>query len=232
MLIQRTDISFALQYGRPIHFFRDRISEVEITLVSRGLSLDRSSAACAIRHSGLDPDLHEILVDVTSVASLLNNMPASLTLDIVTFQETIVSICSRLIRFHPLQSLTHESDVDAAYHIGLTIFTMTLFMQFDNRRVMQYELVSLRLKDVLDHRLDEVGDDLLLWLLFIGGIWISGGTDRFWLGSRIKSLSRTLGINNWAEVHTCISKFPWIGNVHDELGLAVWDAVSESSQLP
>ena len=208
------------------------MSEVPTMLASKGLYLDRSSAASAIRHNGLDPDLHEILLDITSVTSLVKNLPTDLTIELTTFQEMLVSICSRLIRFHPLQSLKQKSDIEAVYHIGLTIFMMTLFLQYDHRRILQYELVSLRLKDVLDRGLDEVDDDLVLWLLLIGGIWISSGTDRFWLTSRIMELARRLGLNSWADVHGYVSTFPWISTLHDQPGRAVWNSVYEGSQMP
>ena len=232
ILIQRTDIVFALQYGRPILFFRDSMSEVQITLASSGLSLDRTSAASAIRHNGLDPNLYEILLDVKSLTSLFNNILADLTIDLNTFHEMLVSICCRLIRFHPLQSPRQESNIDAVYHIGLTVFMITLFLQYGGRQTSPYELVSLRLRDVLDGELNELDDDLVLWLMFVGSIWVSGGTDGSWIISKIRRLARRLGINSWAKVQRSVSTFPWISALHDQLGRIVWNSVYQSPQTP
>lgn len=196
--------------------------EVQITLASKGFGLDQIAAASTIRHNGMDPSLYKILLDVASVSSLFNDSPAGLKLDTNTFQEILVSVCSRLIRFHPLQSPKQKSDIEAVYHIGMTIFMMTLFLQYDGQRILQYELVSLRLQDVLDRGLDDLDNDLVLWLMFIGGIWTLGGTDGLWLFSRIRTLAFRLGVNSWAEVHSCISGLPWIRALHDRPGHAVW----------
>lgn len=204
------------------------MSEVQMALASRGFSHNRVLAASAICHTGLDPDLREILLDVTSLTSLINSIPADQTLDVNTFQEMVISICSRLIRFHPLLSSKGESDIEAAYHIGLTVFMMTLFLQHDGRRILRYELVSLRLKAVLDRGLDELDNDLVLWLMLIGGIWIAGDADELWLVLRISRLGRRLGINSWTEVQGSINKFPWINAIHDQPGRAVWDSAYQS----
>jgi hypothetical protein len=208
------------------------MSEVRNTLAATGFSLDRVSAASAIRHTGLNPNLHEVLLDVISLTSLFNNIPADRTLDIDTFHEILVSILSRLIRFRPLQSSKQESNIEAAYHIGLTVFMMTSFLQYDRRRILEYELVSLCLKDVLDSGLDEHDGDLVIWLIFIGGIWTSGDSDGRWLVSRVRRLVRRLGINSWAEVHSSVREFPWINALHDRPGRAVWNLVYQGSQIP
>lgn len=212
-------------------FFRDRMSEVRNALLERGFDFDRLSAASAIRHTGLDPSLHEVLLDVINVASLFNNIPTGQTLHINTFQEIIVSILSRLIRFRPLQSSKRESNVEAGYHIGLIIFMMTIFLQYDSRRILEYDLVSLYLKDVLDSGLDEQERDLTLWLMFIGGIWVSGDTDGSWFISKARRLLRRLSIKSWREVHNSVRKFPWIDALHDRLGFVVWNLAYREGQI-
>ena len=212
-------------------FFRDRMSEVRNTLLERGFDFDRLSAASAIRHTGLDPSLHEVLLDVINVASLFNNIPTGQTLHINTFQEIIVSILSRLIRFRPLQSSKRESNVEAGYHIGLTIFMMTIFLQYDSRRILEYDLVSLYLKDVLDSGLDEQERDLTVWLIFIGGIWVSGDTDGGWFIWKARRLLRRLSIKSWREVHNSVRKFPWIDALHDRLGFVVWNLAYREGQI-
>lgn len=220
-------MSRALLYGESAVFFRDRMPEAQSMLSSKGLCLDRSSASSAIRHNELDPDLQEILVDVTGVAALFNDLPKGSTIDLSTFQEMLYSICYRLIRFLPLNSSKRVSNIEAVYHIGLTVFTMTLFLQFDNRRILDFELVFLRLKDILDRGLDESDSDLLLWLMFVGGIWISGGIDESWLMSRIRKLASRVNIFTWADVHSSVTAFPWIHAIHDRPARAVWDVVDQ-----
>ena len=231
LLLHRTDITYALQNGGPMVFFRDHMSEVRNTLLERGFDFDLVSAASTIRHTGLNPSLHEVLLDVINVAYLFNNIPSDQKLRINTFEEMIVSILSRLIRFRPLQSSKRESNVEAAYHIGLIIFMMTLFLQCDSRRILEYDLVSLCLKDVLDSGLDEQERDLTVWLMFIGGIWVSGDTDGGWFISKARRLLRRLSIKSWREVHNSVRKFPWIVALHDPLGFVVWNLAYRDGQI-
>lgn len=227
--IQRTDITYALQLGRPILFFRDRMSKVRENFKSRGLNFDIISAPQAIQPNGLDSALYEIFVDVRYLTTLLNSTLPGPVLDVNTFLEMIISVCSRLIRYHPLQDFRQISSLDAVYHIGLIIFMMTSFLQLDGRQILKYDLVALRLKEVLDGNLDGLNDELLLWLVVMGGIWASGGSDGAWLIPRTRELAGRLRIDHWVDARRIISRLPWIKVLHDEGGCALWKQVYQGS---
>lgn len=216
------DVLYALRYGKPILFFRDRISEVRSTLASKGLSFNSISASGEHHYKGINPHLRHILWDVMSVTALFNNLPADKTLDISMFLEIVLSICCRLIRFRPLQSPKPESRREAAYHIGSIVFMTTLFLQWDNRRIQEYDLISLRLREALEDELDAYDGDLFLWLLFIASLWFST-TDRHWLVLKIRMSTVRLGIDRWAQLLDRFCNFPWINNLHDQAGRAVWE---------
>ncbi|PYH91363.1 hypothetical protein BO71DRAFT_51560 [Aspergillus ellipticus CBS 707.79] len=233
MKICKTDITYALQCGEPLLFFRDHMSDVYDTLAAKGFILDRGPTASSIRPNGLNPYLREILIDVTCVANLINSFPIHRMeghINIRTFLEILVSVLSRLIHFCPLKAPKPERRVDAAYHIGLTVFMMTLFLQFDHRRILDYESVSLRLKDVVEDELEDYDAELATWLMFIGGIWTSGDVDREWLIFRIARVVNQLGMKRWEEVRDLVKKFPWINALHDELGLGQWGLVEATRE--
>lgn len=218
------DILYALRYGKPVLFFRDRMSEVRSTLQSRGLNFDPGFTSRKYQEDGLHTDIQDIIADVMSLTSLFNNPPTRQTLDVGTFLEIVISICCRLIQFRPLQSPKPERKREAAYHIGLITFMTTLFLQWDHRRIQEYHLISQRLREVLDEDFDSNDGDLLLWLLFIASLWFAG-TDSHWLISRIKALAVQLGIDDWSRVRDSICVFPWINVLHDQIGRGVWDLV-------
>ncbi|PWY75522.1 hypothetical protein BO70DRAFT_430957 [Aspergillus heteromorphus CBS 117.55] len=222
--ICKTDITYALQYGGPVVFFRDRFSEVSNMLSAKGFNLDRIPATSSIPYNSLNPYLHNILIDATSFTTLSNHLPPNQPINISAFQEMLISILSRLIRFRPLQSPMPECTVEAAYHIGLIVLMMTVFLQFDHRRILEYELVSLRLRDVVESGLDEEEPELALWLVFLGGIWTSGGS-KGWFVERICGLVGRMGMRSWAEVQGLVCKFPWVGALHGPLGRGVWELV-------
>jgi hypothetical protein len=98
---------------------------------------------------------------------------------------------------------------------------MSLFLQHDRRQIMDYDLVTVRLKEVLDYH-QELDDDLALWLMCLGGIWIADDPYRLWLCPMISEFTHTTGIHSWPEVHDRVSKFPWIKVVHEDQGCLVW----------
>ncbi|KAH8898898.1 hypothetical protein GQ53DRAFT_878165 [Thozetella sp. PMI_491] len=221
--ICKMDITYALQFGGPLHFFRDQMSETLAILASRGFHVNRTSTT---RYNELDPCLLEILQDVTSIATLFNNLPTDQTMDMYLFQELVVSVCFRLISFRPIQGSNDESGTEAAFHIGLTAFMMTLFLQNNYRRLIDYDLVTLRLKEVLSRHLHELDDDLGVWLIFIGRAWTWESTDEFWT-RRIEEAVQRLGVTQEADILKSVKKFPWINILHDKLSRMVWASMYE-----
>jgi hypothetical protein len=205
------------------------MSTVRENFKSTGLNFDIIFAPQATQPNGLDPVLYEILVDVRYLTSLLNSTLPGFVLNVNTFLEMIISVCSRLIRYHPLQDFKQISSLDAVYHIGLIIFMMTSFLQLDGRQILKYDLVALRLKEVLDGNLDGLDDELVLWLVVMGGIWASGGSDGAWLIPRTRELAGRLRIDHWADARRIMSRLPWIEVPHDEECRTLWEQVYQGS---
>lgn len=209
-------------------FFRDCFSKVQSTLKSKGFARNRISDIPPTQCEKLDPYLRDILLDALDVAAVLNGSLGDGHLGLITVQEILVSICSRLIQFHPLKSDMPLSLVEAAYHIGLVIYTMSLFLQHDRRRIMDYDLVTVRLKEVLDSAQD-LDDDLALWLMCLGAIWLADDPCRLWLSQVINRFMTRTGIGSWSEVHDRVRKLPWINAVHEDQGRLAWTSALEGS---
>lgn len=249
------DILYSLRYGKPILFHRDKIPEVLKTLNSQDLTFSPNITSKNHTQASINPYLQTILIDIMSLTSLFNNQNSNpptqqkQTLDITTFLEILTSICSRLLHFQPLifqplqsrsksrapkpkpdneNKFTFKFKREEAYHIGLITFMTTLFLQWDHRRVNEYELISRRLRKVLDQDEDDTDLDLelRLWLLFIASLWF-GGTDCGWIRERIRVCSARLGIKCWEGVRRLFcGRFPWIEALHGECGRGVWDFVA------
>jgi hypothetical protein len=218
------DILYAFQYGKPISFFRDRMFEAQTRLASKGFLYDQVFAEYSTRRAHLSPSLHGILIDAISFANFLDAAPNNREIDLYTFSDLLHSMCYRLIRHHPLESTTSLGGEEDAYHIGLTLFVMTLFMQFDNKRILRCDLVSTRWENVLDRDIGELDDDILLWLALMGGMWIHKVPDKSRNNSKMKRLASNLGISTWSEVQAAISPFPWIKAVHETPSFDVWNS--------
>ncbi|EXJ79038.1 hypothetical protein A1O3_08539 [Capronia epimyces CBS 606.96] len=219
--ICKSDLDYALHYGTSPCFYRDRMSDVALALASEGLLMNRHLGDCRSRFDGIDPCLRQILLDVTNIASLFN---MDYKMDPHTFQEVIVSLGSRLVRFHPLSGPPLEGRLESACHVGLITFVTTFFLQCGRRRFLKYGLVGQHLRQVIDRGLDKQDDDLMLWILFIGGTSVLADRDHAWLMPKIQRTLRSLSIETWAGLHQCLVLFPWVNSLHDEAAKALWDA--------
>ncbi|KAL7908079.1 hypothetical protein GGI35DRAFT_486222 [Trichoderma velutinum] len=216
----KVDIMLAIQHGEPPLFFRDRMAKVRDLLAHKKIDFDGNAAASCPQHDFLEPYLHDILVDMMWTTSLLNN---GVKLDLITLQEMIFSIGYRLTQFHPSEEERRLWQLQASYHIGITILTMAVFLHAGRRQILDYERLDHRLKEILDSDLEDYNPELALWLSILGGIWVSGGYDEHWLPPRIRPIATRLNIRSWDEAYIILSHFPWIHALHDDPGHALWD---------
>ena len=162
------------------------------------------------------------------VCALLNER--TVTLDLKAFLEIMISICYRLLRYRSLNDVERPCDSDAAYHMGLIIFMMTTFLHHKHHQIMDYKLVTLCFKDVVDGQSEELDNELLLWLLIVGGMWIAGDSHSEWLSHKIRTTTQRLGVDSRDEARKCMARFPWIDALHDEWSQRLWDELHFGSQ--
>ncbi|KAJ5184276.1 hypothetical protein N7492_001892 [Penicillium capsulatum] len=225
----KADIMLSLQHGRPPMFFRDRMADVHRTLAPRGLPGDVFD--CPVRSLPVEPILLGIYSDVMRICVLLNRAPREPVLEMMVFEEILVSVCYRLLRFRSLNQSQQRADVQSAYHLGLINFMMTTFLQCNRHRILNNRLISTCLRDTLDREWHENGDESTFWLMMCGGLWVSGEADGAWIALRIRELARVLGLVEWDDVRRTVGRFPWIHAVHDDLARKLWEEVWYASSI-
>lgn len=201
------------------------MSKVHDMLATKGLSLERTTSAYSAVNNRLDPRLHDVLLDIMGISNLFNRHLDKKPLDLFGFQEALQSICYRLLHFRSLNEARLNPDLQSAHHIGMTIFMMTIFLQYDQRRIIKYGLISLCVKDVLEHGLDEHEDELAFWLVMLRGIWVSCDTNDDWFILRLQNMAQELGIETWGDARRLLARFPWIDVIHNEPGQKLWSRV-------
>lgn len=229
--VERTDLDFALHWGTTTCFYRDRMTAVAEALTAQGFFMDSTLVDVKSSSNKINPALRQVLVDATNVACLFNRADTNLKLNPAVYQEIIISIGGRLVGFHPLGDPPLTMKLEAAYHIGLIVFLTTMFIQIGRRRFLKYGLVGQCLKNLIHSGLDEDDNDLLLWLLFIGGISVLGGSEQSWVIVRIRTMTTLMGLGSWTELRNHLGRFPWIGSLHDCAGRALWNAAKSISTL-
>jgi hypothetical protein len=158
------------------------------------------------------------------ICRLLNEHLEEKPLDIIEFQEALISICYRLLYFRTLKESRSRHDIQSAYHIGLMMFMVSVHWYNYQSRLAKPGHIADRVKEV-GGMLDEHEDEFALWVLVLGGISALGKDDRAWIFSRIRDKASVLGVNTWDKARKCLVKFPWINVVHDEPGRKLWDQV-------
>uniref|UniRef100_A0A8H7K7V7 Transcription factor domain-containing protein n=1 Tax=Bionectria ochroleuca TaxID=29856 RepID=A0A8H7K7V7_BIOOC len=221
--IAKTDIDFALHYGTPVGFFRDRMPQAAKELGMPTYSLvGGSSVFSTLCSAEASPDLWKIFQDVNGLACWFNN-DVTCDADPDDLQEIIVSVGYRLVRFCSLGSPPTEANLNSAYHIGLVAFLTTLFLKTGGRRFLKYHLVARRLRDIVNRGQHESDKRPLLWLLFMGGISVLEESDQPWLLQRIKENTQLLAIESWTHMQCILCCFPWIHHLHTKPSRHLWE---------
>lgn len=218
----------SLQHGKPTMFFRDCMTDVRRTLLAKGLQLDYPLASPTARYNQVPICLQDIFSDVMGFCALLNTQTRTLVLDFLGFEEVLMSICYRLLNFRSLNESRKSSDLQTIYHVGLIVFMMTTFLQFNRHRIMNHRLLSLCIRDVLDTEVHGGDDDLNFWFMIIGGIWISDSIEDDWLHQRIRRMAVRRRIDRWDEARHVLCMFPWVNTLHDQPGYKLWNEMQKA----
>ncbi|KAJ4351475.1 uncharacterized protein N0V89_006818 [Didymosphaeria variabile] len=216
----KTDLMFTLQREETPRFHRSRMPQIISTLHALDLPFDREAAQKHVQHLDLDAALLDVLLDIICTSVLFNDPPSARKVDLYLFQELLVTVCYRLLAIPHTHSPPRIED---AYHIGLTLFMMELFLQVGKQRVMSYDNVTRRLRRVLESDVLEGEGELRFWLLMLGGVWISDDEDAEWLLPKMFAQTRKMRLRSWSDAREVLERWPWIGALHDGPGKMVWE---------
>ncbi|KAH7202254.1 hypothetical protein DER44DRAFT_887277 [Fusarium oxysporum] len=223
--ICRTDILFAMQQGGHPLFYRDHVVHIKRILSSRGFTLESSSDAYSLRHSRLDSALQEASFDAMGLCRLFNKHMDEKPLNLLEFQEVLISICYRLLRFRTIGESRLKHDIQSAYHIGLSLFMISIYFHNKQDRMARPGLITALVKEVTESILDDSEDEFAFWLLTLGGISVPRNDDREWMVEKLRDLASMLGVMNWEQAKDCLAIFPWMNAIHDEPSRKLWDLV-------
>lgn len=220
-LFNRMDICFSLYHGGPIYYSRS------CEAPRRPRPLRRATTTRSFFN--LNPLLEDVLQDAMDLATTLNKgfkCPEYKNLDL---QMILVSVGSRLLKFQPLESAHDGSETDAILHLGLLLYMMTLFFQYDLRRVWEFPLVMSRLQDVLmtprTAWMRKECKPLLLWTLLMGSIWALADDKEQWVVRMLQETANDMVITDFDGVISCVQDFPWVHAIHDEPAHSLWSMI-------
>ncbi|KAF4448617.1 hypothetical protein F53441_7993 [Fusarium austroafricanum] len=224
--ICRTDIMFTMQQGGHPLFHRDHMDQILGVLASQGIELEGDLDIYSIRQERLEPALQQTFFDAMGICRLFNkiNRMDEKPLDFLEFQEALASISYRLLQFQPIDESRSKRDIQSAYHLGLSLFMMSIYWHNTQHRLARPGFVAALVKDVLG-MLDRYEDEFAFWVLILGG-FLTAKDEREWRLQKLREKAEALGIVTWDEVKMFLEKFPWLNAIHDGPGRKLWDDVS------
>ncbi|KAJ5737745.1 uncharacterized protein N7483_002870 [Penicillium malachiteum] len=217
----KSDIMLSLQLGKSTIFFRDNMPDLA---TQQELIFDPfmipGSVASGYYHVG--STLQKIFSDVMRFCAMMNAEIRTTSLDFLGFEEILISICYRLLKFRSLNELKNNPDIHSMFHLGLTVFTMSTFLQFDRHKIISHRFLSTCLQEVSRFQSYGNQDHLNFWFLMVGGIWVANDEDGDWAICTIRETTHRQGITTWNQARSILCMFPWIHGLHDQPGYDLW----------
>ncbi|KAF4948059.1 hypothetical protein FGADI_9924 [Fusarium gaditjirri] len=223
--ICRTDILFAMQQGGHPLFHRDQISHIKHILAYKGFNLERGSDGYSIRNSRLDSTLQEAFSDTMGLCRLFNKHMDEKLLNLVEFQEVLVSICYRLLGFRTINESRSKQDFQSAYHIGLSLFMISIYFHNKHHRMARPGLIESLIEEAIGSLLNNQEVEFEFWLLTVGGFSVPVNDGRGGMVEKLREQASILGIVTWDQAKDRLSRFPWMDAIHDEPSRKLWDQV-------
>ncbi|KAF5644570.1 double substrate-specificity short chain dehydrogenase reductase 2 [Fusarium sp. NRRL 52700] len=169
----------------------------------------------------------EDAVVAVKICRLLNKHADDKPLDLLDFQEVLVSICYRLLQFRTIGESRSKQDIQSTYHIGLSLFMMSVYFNNKQDRMARPGLIKALVEEAIDFNLNESGDEFKFWLLILGGISVPTRDGRGWFVETLRELASLIGIMTWEQAKECLERFPWMDGIHDQPSRRLWDQYTQ-----
>jgi hypothetical protein len=225
-LNHRADLELSLHFGRRTLFDGNDLTSYQYLV-------DFAPDSTTIAHAHysifeLSPNLGSIVLDALWLADFINLATRKPLMDVYSLADSINSVSYRLIKYRPLLESNPVSDLESAFHLGLSALMTTFFLEY-GYTLVTFEILQGQLRDCIEYLFhNQVSDrsDVILWLLFSGGVSLFTCQDHVWMQDMLSVLRIRLELHSWDEVHGHLSQFPWINAHHDQSGQILWDSLT------
>ncbi|CAK7213093.1 hypothetical protein SBRCBS47491_001685 [Sporothrix bragantina] len=238
--ICKIDIVYALQFGVPPLFHRDVLGRTLREIDDDEACRRRADEISRAHHRALaqrQPVLYSTFRDVLTVSLLFEGVLPARPIDMFTFGDIFMSMCYRLMKIQA--DMARDGQEENIYQLGMMMFSMTLFLRFDQGRLFEYRSIGQRFRNYLEdsvfnttdrkssgettqdeedetRREGERGeaqnqDEACFWILMMGSDWTLG-SKQTWQGPK-----RMEDSPGWQQSVLRVRQ------VSDRLGLEIWE---------
>jgi hypothetical protein len=191
--------------------------------LKENLITDKQSLQSNHSLGNIGAQLKAIHEHLKGFCKFLNNISESKRLDPTDFEDALISMAYRLLYLYPLGTKRPASELENAYHLGAIAIVWTALFESGRLHRSPYNLLAAKLQGAADTL---IPTELLLWLLFIGGISVIGSNEKEWLHCRIKRCTSALHLDDWPSTRELLGTFPWINLIHDKAARKLWHAAA------
>jgi hypothetical protein len=223
--VQRIDVDLALQLGwAPRLGDSAKTLDAIVPIFYNPAFEVRSPLMNAARNADLE--VFSATQNMMKVSRIFNSSVAAKKLGATAFQDIITTTLYDLLNIRAINGPRSDMHpVANTIHLALLSFMTTLLLQFGRQRRLRYELLATKLMKALDNPKFQAAVDPAthLWLLVMAGISVLSKHHRIWLKPRLAEAIEQFGVTDWSFAKRLLSKYPWIGELHDQPASKLWD---------
>lgn len=118
-----------------------------------------------------------------------------------------------------------DQNLNAVLRIGALLYIQATLQEFPFSAVGPRSLVRrMREQAMMIKMRNQREGELMIWLLFMGGIEARDEVDRRWFVDQIGKLVGRLGVGlEWEGVRGTLEGLWWVAKIHEERGKRLWD---------
>lgn len=120
---------------------------------------------------------------------------------------------------HALLSLPPRSGTAECYRLAALIYSLLVTFPLPYS-VAPFQYLVMQLMEALT--IWDGDDDMLLWVLTLGGIGATGLDQRLWFVSNLQATASKIGIKSWSEARYVMTKGLWHEATNDGDGRDLW----------
>lgn len=219
----RLALEFALQDGSPVFFSLNDVPSSTILHYFPDSQRDSSLImGNGVTHE-ICPMLYDILLNITSLTTLLNKTSKHNKLNPMDYSEAVFFCLHRLLDFNPLGCLRCLDRLDDLLYLSLVAVMTTLLPEYGHKQA-RYDLLTNQLRCALRTYAAQSRHDheLFLWALSVGYVTVLEDKDHIWVIPLLGELCVHLNLHHCAEVEAIICQFPWISASYSKMWMRLW----------
>jgi hypothetical protein len=167
-----------------------------------------------------------------AVSQLISSRTVTSISDQISLLQVTYALRYQLVRFPNFEFAGFDapsrpdSMLDEVLRVGALLYIQATLQEFPFSAVGSRNLVRRLKASVMMVQIgNKAQGDLMVWLLFMGGIEAKDIEDRTWFAEQLGKLLSRLQMDTWDVVQQALENLWWIAKIHRDRCTKLWDEV-------